>query len=79
MGDESIIEAASFSLRGLPQVAKAVRRVRASGARVEIRRLGDIPHEERRQLRDLANAWRNGEERRLLYGSRSHSRRRRRA
>lgn len=63
MGDESIIEAASFSLRGLPQVAKAVRRVRASGARVEIRRLGDIPHEERRQLRDLANAWRNGEER----------------
>ncbi len=63
MGDEAIIEAADFELRAHPPVAKAVRRVRASGATVQVRRLGDLIHEEREQLRRDAAAWREGDER----------------
>ena len=63
MGDEAIVKAADFDLRAHPAVAKAVRRVRSSGATVEVRRLGDIIHEEREQLRRAADDWRNGEER----------------
>ncbi|WP_083090398.1 bifunctional lysylphosphatidylglycerol synthetase/lysine--tRNA ligase LysX [Actinomyces vulturis] len=63
MGDEAIITAADFELRAHPQVSKAVRRVRASGATVQVRRLGDIIHGEREQLRECADLWRDGEER----------------
>ena len=63
MGDEAIVKAANFDLRAHPAVAKAVRRVRSSGATVEVRRLGDIIHEEREQLRRAADDWRHGEER----------------
>lgn len=63
MGDEAVVEVSRFELRAHPQVAKAVRRVRASGAVVEVRRLADIPHGEREQLRRATADWRHGEER----------------
>ena len=61
-GDEAIVEVPSFSLEGrlMRSVRQAVGRVERAGYTVQVRRAGDIPAEEFRQLLRVAAAWRGG-------------------
>jgi lysyl-tRNA synthetase class 2 len=62
LGDEAIVDVASFSLEGRPMrgVRQAVARVERAGYTVRVRRAGDIPPEEFGGLLKVVAAWRGG-------------------
>jgi len=59
-GDEAVIETAAFSLDGRPirKVRQSVHRLERAGYHTEVLRPGEIDAALRRQLEDLATAWR---------------------
>ena len=63
IGDEAVVDVADFSLEGRPMrnVRQAVNRVERAGYTVAIRRVGDIPEQERLSLQAQADAWRGAE------------------
>ncbi|GAA1392675.1 bifunctional lysylphosphatidylglycerol synthetase/lysine--tRNA ligase LysX [Luteococcus peritonei] len=65
VGDEAILKPASFDLeaRELHAVRTAVRRLQRAGYTVQVRRHENIPAAELEHLIDLADAWREGEDR----------------
>jgi lysyl-tRNA synthetase class 2 len=62
IGDEAVVETATFSLSGRPMraVRQAAGRIQRSGHRVRIRRLGEIPDEELVVAAGRADGWRDG-------------------
>lgn len=60
LGDEAVVSVPDFSLQGreMRNVRQAVARAERAGYEIVIRRVGDIPHEERQDLRAQAAAWR---------------------
>lgn len=65
MGDEAVIHTAHFDINApsMKGIAQSVRRVGRAGVEISIRRLRDIPEEERLELTDVARRYRVGEER----------------
>lgn len=63
LGDEAILRPARFRLSELGEVRRAVRHVTDLGYTVRIRRHRHIPTEELTRLTELAESWRNGEDR----------------
>jgi lysyl-tRNA synthetase class 2 len=63
IGDEGIVELASFSLQGraIRKVRQAVTRARKAGLTVSLRTVGELSESEFRALEDVSNRWR-GEE-----------------
>jgi len=63
IGDEAIVNVSEFSLEGraMRNVRQAVARVERAGYTTQVRRLRDIPAEERLLLRSQAAAWRGAE------------------
>lgn len=63
LGDEAIVEVDEFSLEGraMRGVRQAVGRLERKGYLVEVKRAGDLDHEERVQLRQEAANWRHSE------------------
>ncbi|WP_017557220.1 bifunctional lysylphosphatidylglycerol synthetase/lysine--tRNA ligase LysX [Nocardiopsis baichengensis] len=63
LGDEAVLDLASFTLdgRGMRPVRQAVRRVRRAGYTARVRRCRDIPADEMADLIVLADRWRDGE------------------
>lgn len=63
IGDEAVVEVADFSLGGRPMrnVRQAVARVERAGYEVQVRRVRDIPPQERASLVSQAAAWRGAE------------------
>lgn len=64
IGDEAVLHSATFSLHDLPDVRRAVERLRDLGYTLRIRRHGSIPPEELRHLAALADSWRQGDDER---------------
>jgi lysyl-tRNA synthetase class 2 len=62
LGDEAVVETATFSLSapGMDAVRAAVGRCRRAGCTVTVRRAQDVPPEELDALRRSATAWRDG-------------------
>lgn len=60
LGDEAVVSVPDFRLQGrdMRNVRQAVARAQRAGYEIVIRRVGDIPLEERRELRAQAAAWR---------------------
>ncbi len=65
MGDEAVIHTNRFDINSpsMKGIAHSVRRVGRAGVQISIRRLEDIPEEERRELEEAAQRYRVGEER----------------
>jgi len=63
LGDEAIVEVASFSLSGRPMrnVRQMVSRVARAGYTAEIRRIRDIPREELDMIIRVADSWRGSQ------------------
>lgn len=63
IGDEAIVEVDAFTLQGraMRNVRQAVGRVERAGYTCDVRRVRDIPQEERAALRRQAEAWRGAE------------------
>jgi lysyl-tRNA synthetase, class II len=63
LGDEAVVESATFSLEGrrMRGVRQAVARVRRSGYEVRVRRSGDIAEPHHAELARLADRWRGTE------------------
>jgi len=62
LGDEAIVDVATFSLQGraMRTVRQAVSRVRRAGYDTTVRRVRDVPTDELDQLGDLVARWRGG-------------------
>ncbi len=62
LGDEAVVDVATFSLQGraMRTVRQAVSRVRRAGYDTTVRRLRDVPADERETLRGLVARWRGG-------------------
>ena len=60
LGDEGIVSVANFSLSGRPMrnVRQMVSRVARNGYTAEVRRVGDVPHEEIDTILQVADSWR---------------------
>jgi len=63
LGDEAVVDAATFTLQGrsMRGVRQAVARLERAGYSVRIRRVGDIPPEELDELVQLGRQWRGAE------------------
>jgi len=63
LGDEAVVDAATFTLRGraMRGVRQAVGRLERTGYRVAVRRVADIPAEEVAALVELGKKWRGSE------------------
>ena len=63
LGDEAVVEVAGFSLQGraMRNVRQMVARVERQGYVAQVRRVGDIPHEEIQRLVARADSWRGGD------------------
>jgi lysyl-tRNA synthetase class 2 len=63
LGDEAIVETASFSLEGraMRNVRQAVARVERAGYDLSVRRVGDITDSERAEIRTAVRSWRGAE------------------
>jgi lysyl-tRNA synthetase class 2 len=63
LGDEAVVDVEEFSLEGraMRNVRQMVGRVQRNGYGCEVRRVRDIPPDERAQISAQAAAWRNGE------------------
>ncbi|MGB2951786.1 MAG: phosphatidylglycerol lysyltransferase domain-containing protein [Gaiellaceae bacterium] len=59
-GDEAVVETARFSLEGRPirKVRQSVHRLERAGFRAQVLRPGEIGHDLRRELENVARAWR---------------------
>ncbi|MFP5020051.1 phosphatidylglycerol lysyltransferase domain-containing protein [Pseudonocardia phyllosphaerae] len=66
LGDEAVIETASFGLSGraMRGVRQTVNRMQRLGCTVEVRRLRDCDDDERARIADRAHRWRGGEDER---------------
>lgn len=64
LGDEAILDTATFSLEGraVRGVRQAVARVGRAGVSTAVRRVGDVADEEVRAIGEAATRWREGEE-----------------
>ncbi len=62
LGDEAIVDVASFSLSGRPMrgVRQAVKRVERAGYQVQVRRVGALTRPEADELLTAVTAWRGG-------------------
>ena len=62
VGDEAVLDPATFSLSGraMRDVRQAVNRTERAGCTVLVRRVGDVPAAELAQLRELSDRWRDG-------------------
>ena len=62
LGDEAVVDPATFSLEGraMRGVRQAVHRVRRAGVTTTVRRLGDLEDDELAGLRAAATGWRDG-------------------
>ncbi|MEV4560966.1 phosphatidylglycerol lysyltransferase domain-containing protein [Kitasatospora sp. NPDC049285] len=60
LGDEAIVDTASFSLSGraMRNVRQMVKRIERNGYSCKVRRVGDLTLEEKRQIGDAAARWR---------------------
>ncbi|GAA1074314.1 phosphatidylglycerol lysyltransferase domain-containing protein [Kitasatospora arboriphila] len=60
LGDEAIVDTATFSLSGraMRNVRQMVKRIERNGYSCQVRRVGDLTLEERRQIADAACRWR---------------------
>ncbi|MFJ5233367.1 phosphatidylglycerol lysyltransferase domain-containing protein [Kitasatospora sp. NPDC088391] len=60
LGDEAIVDTASFSLAGraMRNVRQMVKRIERNGYSCRVRRVGDLTLEEKRQIADAAARWR---------------------
>ncbi|MGP3769907.1 phosphatidylglycerol lysyltransferase domain-containing protein [Streptomyces sp. SDT5-1] len=60
LGDEAIVDTADFSLSGraMRNVRQMVHRIERSGYSCRVRRVRDLPDDEKQQLREAAAAWR---------------------
>ena len=65
MGDEAVIHTNRFDVNSpsMKGIAQSVRRVARAGVQISIRRLADVPEDERRELERAAERYRVGEER----------------
>jgi lysyl-tRNA synthetase class 2 len=63
LGDEAIVDIADFSLSGraMRNVRQMVTRVAKNGYVAEVRRIGDVPQAELRQLIRVADSWLGGQ------------------
>ena len=63
LGDEAVVDVASFTLDGrcMRGVRQAVAKLRRAGYEVSVRRVADIPAQERHELAALAEQWRGTE------------------
>ncbi len=63
IGDEAVVDAADFGLAGreMRSVRQAVARVERAGYRTTVRRVRDIPADERAQVSRVAATWRGGQ------------------
>lgn len=62
VGDEAVLDPATFSLAGrsMRDVRQAVNRTERAGWSVVVRRVGEVPADELAALRGLADSWRDG-------------------
>jgi lysyl-tRNA synthetase class 2 len=62
IGDEAIVDAATFSLAGrnMRNVRQAVKRVERAGYSAQVRRQSELPDEELGEIARTADAWRGG-------------------
>ena len=60
LGDEAVLQAGSFTLNGrdMRGVRQACARIVRAGYRVSVRRISEVPLDEREQLRTFADRWR---------------------
>ncbi|MFG2820663.1 phosphatidylglycerol lysyltransferase domain-containing protein [Kitasatospora sp. NPDC048365] len=60
LGDEAIVDTATFSLSGraMRNVRQMVKRIERNGYSCQVRRVGDLTLEEKRQIADAAARWR---------------------
>ncbi|HSZ39930.1 MAG TPA: phosphatidylglycerol lysyltransferase domain-containing protein [Trebonia sp.] len=63
LGDEAIVQVADFSLSGraMRNVRQMVNRVAKSGYTAEVRRVGDIPRDELREIIRASESWRGSQ------------------
>jgi lysyl-tRNA synthetase class 2 len=62
LGDEAVVDVATFSLvgRSMRGVRQAVSRVERAGYRTRVRRVGDLEPDELEELRNASATWRDG-------------------
>nr|WP_267594122.1 phosphatidylglycerol lysyltransferase domain-containing protein [Carbonactinospora thermoautotrophica] len=63
LGDEAVVDVTAFSLQGrsMRNVRQMVNRIERQGYSCQMRRVREIPPEERAELARLADSWRSGE------------------